>query len=315
VNPYVFIVGCPRSGTTLLSRIANAHRELAIVHESRWIARLYEQRRGLTPDGRVTPKIALRLRQPRSAVPFDVDADAMAAFVARYDGAPFVELVTALFDEFARRHQKPLAGDKSPGYVRYLALLHEMWPRARFVHIVRDGRDVFLSVRDWGKGAARFSTYANEPALTVARWWEWYVRLGREAGALLGPDRYHELSYESLVAQPDLQVARLCDFLGLPVDDRMLRFHEGRQRDDPRLDAKKAWRPVATGLRAWRDQMALEDVARFEAIAGDLLVELGYPLATDGSSAGSGFAPTVRAFDREVVASGRPVPAAWSAAS
>jgi hypothetical protein len=312
MNPYVFIVGCPRSGTTLLSRIANAHRELAIVHESRWIPILYEQRRGLSADGLVTTKLARRLCQPRSAAPFELDPERMAGFVAEYDRAPFVELVTALFDDFARRHQKPVAGDKSPGYVRYLALLNEMWPRAKFVHIVRVGRDVFLSVRDWGKGAARFSTYPHEPALTVARWWEWYVRLGREAGAILGPDRYHELSYESLVAEPELQVARLCDFLGLPFDERMLRFHEGRQVDNPRFNAKKAWRPVTAGLRSWRGQMAAHDVARFEAIAGDLLVELGYPLATDTVEAGTSFAPTVHAFDREVVASGRPVPAAWS---
>lgn len=314
MNPYVFIVGCPRSGTTLLERIVNAHPDLAIVHESRWIARLYEERRGLTASGLVTPKLAERLCQPRSFVPFDLDGEEMARMVAQHDGAPFRGLVTELFDIYAERHGKPLAGDKSPGYVRYLPLLQELWPAAKFVHIVRDGRDVFLSVADWGKGAARFASYATDPAVTVARWWEWYVRLGREAAESLGPARYYELKYESLVAEPELEVARLCDFLSVPFEAQMLRFHEGRTRDNPRLDAKKAWRPVTTGLRSWRQQMDRADAGRFEAVAGQLLAELGYPLSQRAIDVES-VARTVRAFDAEVRAARRPVPASWTEAA
>src|SRR5260370_3154585 len=56
-NPYVFIVGCPRSGTTLLQRIVNAHSQIAIMPESHWIPRLFDKRKGLTPEGLVTPEL------------------------------------------------------------------------------------------------------------------------------------------------------------------------------------------------------------------------------------------------------------------
>ena len=69
---------------------------------------------------------------------------------------------------------------------------------------------------------------------------------------------------------------KLCSFLNLPYDDAMLSFHEGRTKMKPGLDAKKAWRPVASGLRNWRSQMPAGDVERFEAAVGDLLDELGY---------------------------------------
>jgi len=315
MNPYVFIVGCPRSGTTLLERIVNAHRDLAIVHESRWITRIYEERRRLTPDGRVTPKLVRRLSRERAAAPFGISGERMAGLVEEYSGRPMSDLVTRLFDDYAERHNKPLSGDKSPGYVRYLHLLDQLWPRAKFVHIVRDGRDVFLSVADWGKGAAAFATYGAEPALTAARWWEWYVRLGREAGADLGPERYHEIKYEDLVAHPERETAKLCDFLALPFDERMLRFHEGRTVDNPRFDAKKAWRPVTRGLRSWRENMSPADVARFEAVAGDLLLETGYPLSGEGAAHKEDYLATVRAFDREVMAARRPVPSTWVGAS
>src|SRR5262249_13177100 len=72
---------------------------------------------------------------------------------------------------------------------------------------------------------------------------------------------------------------RLCEFLGVLYDGAMLRFHEGRTRNEPGLDAKNAWRPITPGLRNWRTQMPPEDAERFEAVAGELLDELAYPRA------------------------------------
>jgi hypothetical protein len=319
VNPYVFLVGCPRSGTTLLRRLADAHPRLAVARGTRWIARTWEFRRGLTEDGYVTPKLLERLRDdPFRLERLALEEGDLERLLAR-GGEPmtFADFVTALYDLYAERHGKPLAGDKTPGYGRYLPLLHDLWPAARFAHIVRDGRDVCLSVLDWKKDATGFSTFESDPVTTVAVWWEWYVRLGSEGGSRLGPGLYHELRYESLVSSPEEECGRLCAFLGLPYDDAMLRFHEGRVRDEPELDAKRAWRPVTPGLRSWRTQLSRDDVARFEAAAGALLDELGYELATPSFSrrelerAGR----VRRAFAREVAARGRPLPRVWSPAA
>jgi hypothetical protein len=108
------------------------------------------------------------------------------------------------------------------------------------------------------------------------------VRLGRQAGHSLGPKLYYEIRYEFLVNHPAEECAALCAFLGLPYDDAMLRFHEGRTKTDPTLNAKRAWRPITSGLRDWRSKMPAEDVERFEAAAGELLDELGYPRAVPG---------------------------------
>src|SRR5262249_36845662 len=155
-----------------------------------------------------------------------------------------------------------------------------LWPRARVVHLVRDGRDVCLSVLNWDhayKAAGRYSTWGEDPVLTTALWWERKVRLGRQGGQGLGPGLYYELRYEDLVSNPGNTCASLCDFLGVPYDESMLRFHEGRTRTEPGLDAKESWLPITPGLRNWRTQMLPEDVERFEAAAGGLLTELGYP--------------------------------------
>ena len=277
MNPHVFLVGCPRSGTTLLSRIANAHPELAIVHETRWIPRTFEFRRGLTPDGFITPKLLDRMRDPLRLKRLAIDEEELGRMFENRERVSFATFVTELFDRYGEHQGKAIVGDKSPGYVRYLPLLHELWPEAKFVHIVRDGRDVSLSVLEWRKGVTSYSTFEEDPYTTLGVWWEWYVQLGREGGEHVGAGLYHELRYESLIAEPERESVELCDFLDIPYDASMLRFHEGRTRSKPGLSAKHAWLPITGGLRDWRTTMEAEGLLRFESAAGDLLEELGYP--------------------------------------
>src|SRR5262249_20431836 len=127
--------------------------------------------------------------------------------------------------------------------------------------------------------AGRYSIWAEDPVTTAALWWERKVRLGRQGGLRLGRGLYYEMRYEDLVSSPDEACPRLCDFLGVPYDEAMLRFHEGRSRNSPGLDAKKAWLPCTAGFRNWRRRMFAQDVERFEAAGGELLDELGYPRA------------------------------------
>lgn len=314
MNPYGFIVGCPRSGTTLLRRIGDAHPQLAIVHETRWIARTFEQRRGLTSDGLVTPRLLERLLRPNRLKSLQIGEAELRRALAGSAGVHFSTFVTGLFDRYGEREGKALVGDKSPGYVRYLPTLHELWPQAKFVHIIRDGRDVCLSVLDWGKGATRFATFEDDPFTTIGVWWEWYVRLGREGGIQVGHDLYHEVRYESLVVEPEQEIAQLCEFLGIPFDPSMLRFFEGRTKMKPGLSTKSSWLPVTPGLRSWRQQMDPEALLQFEAAAGGLLDELGYPRAEPSIPRKQlDRAAQIReAFVQQAHSRKRPLPQAWS---
>jgi hypothetical protein len=282
-NPFVFIVGCPRSGTTLLKRIVDAHSQIAVVGETDWIARFFETRTGLTPDGLVTPKLIPRLFEHTRFYTFKIGPEELEELLSSSEPIPYARLVSAFFDAYGEETRKALAGDKTPDYVLKMHTLHTLWPAAKFVHLIRDGRDVCLSLLDWKRKAAklakRYPTWADQPVATAAKFWERHVRLGRETGCELGPELYHEVRYEALVAQPEQECATLCAFLGVPYEPGMLRFHEGRTRAEAGLDAKNAWQPITPGLRDWRIQMSAEDVECFEATVGDLLDELGYPRA------------------------------------
>lgn len=282
MNPFVFIVGCPRSGTTLLQRMLNSHPRIAITPESHWIPRLYVKPWALTPEGCVTSKLVRRLLAHRKLARLQLDGNNVRALVGNGERVTYSVLVARIFDQYGKAKGKPLVGDKTPDYVRRIGTLHALWPRASFVHVIRDGRDVAMSMLDWPKVCPKpgdFVTWKDDPIATAAWWWELNVRFGREAGSSLGPGLYHEVRYESLIARPEEEMATLCDFLGVPYDAAMLRFHE--VGTDPGLEQKYAGRPVTPGLRDWNTQMPAAKVEQFEGVAGNLLEQLGYSRAVE----------------------------------
>jgi hypothetical protein len=280
-NPFLFIVGCPRSGTTLLQRIVNSHPRIAVLPETQWVPRFFQEQTGLTAEVWVTSHLIGRLIEHRTFPRLGISRQEVEALLRGEEPLSYARFVSGVFDLYGKAQAKPLVGDKTPGYVRKIRVLHALWPEAKFVHLIRDGRDVCLSALDWKRKAARmaslYPTWTESPVMTAALWWEWHLERRRRRGQLLGRDLFYELRYEALVTRPAEECAKLCAFLGVPYDDAMLRFHEGRTRAEPGLSAKDAWLPISPGLRDWRTQMAPRDIEHFEAAVGDLLDELGYP--------------------------------------
>jgi Sulfotransferase family len=309
VNPYVFIVGCPRSGTTLLRRMIDAHPEIAITRETHWIPEIIQSGTGLDADGHVTRDLPAALEAHPKFAKLEIERAELDALAA--DAPTYPAFVTALFDRYGAARGKRLVGDKTPGYVREITLLHELFPSTRIVHLVRDGRDVALSAVGWERKTEqfrrRFPIWDESPLTTAALWWRWHVLLGRRAGGELPPGLYHESRYEALVEDPREECIRLCEFLDVGYDDAMVNFADGKTRDEPGLSAKRAWLPATPGLREWRKEMRPEDTEVFEAAAGDALEELGYERSVPAPS-------TVTVRRAAALASafpGRPLPEGW----
>jgi Sulfotransferase family len=316
-DPFVYVVGCPRSGTTVVQRMLDAHPELAVSRSTHWVTLPLRDATWSLADGRVTPDLAEQVVGFRRFPKMDVDPDAVRQLAATAPPPSYEDFVRGVYALFAEHRQKPLAGDKTPAYVRWIPTLAEWFPTTRFVHVVRDGRDVCLSLLDPGNEKKRaqlaaFSTWTEDPVATAALRWEWDVRLGREGGTAVGADRYVELRYEALVADPESACRSLCAFLGLEARPEMVRYHEGRSRPGEGRDAKHAWSPVTAGLRDWRRELAAGDRTRIEAVAGSLLDELGYPSAgTAGPEDLTRAAALRTVFAREARQQGERTPGGW----
>ncbi len=280
-NPYLFLVGCPRSGTTLLQRMLDSHPLLAVSNDSHFIPRAIAPHRPGT-DPPLTPDLVERVLNYHRFARLHLPEGTARAAAGR--AATYAEFVSELYSEHARLHGKELAGEKTPDYVRYLPLLHSLFPNARIIHIVRDGRDVALSTLEWAtaeKGPGKFALWQENPLAVCALWWAWQVESGRREGARLEPGIYREVRYEDLVADPEAILRELADFLAIPFAPEMVSFHAGKTKSEPGLSAKSAWLPATPGIRDWRTEMPPEDVQLFEAISGETLSSLGYEVTNE----------------------------------
>jgi hypothetical protein len=184
----------------------------------------------------------------------------------------FADAIRHLYAAAAARRAKPRYADKTPVHVQHMRRLARLFPESRFVHLVRDGRDVAASYREvrWGPSTI------EEAALR----WQTSVRRGRRSGRRLGPRRYHEVRYENLVAEPERVLRDVSTFLDLRWDDAVLHHHEQAAEVVARTRFPDAHRhvllPPTPGLRDWRRELTAIEVRRFEAVAGGLLDELGY---------------------------------------
>lgn len=253
----------------------DAHSELAVPPESHFVPRL-ARRWGDAPlpEAKLGPLADGLLARPRfrrwgfsRAEVIDVlraaaPSDAAAA-------------IRVLFAAWAERAGKPRYADKTPRYVTRIADLAELFPEARFLHLVRDGRDVALSMAD---------AFERGPqnAVQAALHWAQAVAAGRAQGEALGPDRYRELSYERLLEEPEAAVREICEFTRLPFEPAML--EPGRVADRviagyPRAEVHANLAEPFVRRRDWRGEMSAAEAGRFELVAGRELAAFGYPIS------------------------------------
>ncbi|MDQ2910304.1 MAG: sulfotransferase [Actinomycetota bacterium] len=257
------------------------HPTLAVSKDPHFIVfAIRRAREGLDPP--VTPALVDRLLGYRTFARLDLPESVVRAAAA--ETSVFSEFVSALYTAYGEKHGKPLAGEKTPKYVRYLPLLHSLFPWARTIHLIRDGRDVALSMLDWAhaeRGPGRHRLWGEEPVAVCALSWLSHVTAGRRDGVKLGGDHYLEIRYEGLISDTEPTLAQIASFLELPFAREMLEYHRGKTRSEPGLSTKAAWLPPTAGLRDWRAQMPPRDLELYEAIAGNVLSLFGYERAFD----------------------------------
>jgi hypothetical protein len=286
--PAPFVVGVGRSGTTLLRLMLDAHPELTIPPETHFAPQLIRAagKRRASAEG-LTEIIASQ----RQWGDFGLDEARLRERIAAHDPLDAGGALRAFYGLYAERVGKPRWGDKTPIYVEHMREIASVLPEARFIHLIRDGRDVALS-------RIRRALEEPPPVDRIAKSWCRRIRDARKQARRL--PHYLELRYEDLVTDTEPTLRRVCEFVELPYDTAMLDYHQraaerlGEMAGDLPARGGKAHRPGSERLAAhalaseppreeriaaWRDGMRPEDVSAFEAEASELLDELGYARA------------------------------------
>jgi len=273
----LMIVGCPRSGTTFLAHMINRFLDIHVARDAGVFLRF---NRELPSYG----DLSQRANMKRLIDDLYKDAMFRKRFLERglalnqadlceaVREPSYVSLVRQVFVETARAHGKSYWGNKKPSYALRLADTEAIFPEAKTIHIIRDARDVVLSMRRSSNLLVEKNWYF------AASDWVEHVALARRAGEILGPRRYLEIKYENLLTEP------------IAVFERLLEFIEA---DDAGAQLEKVREGIHGKVRAgnydkWRTEMPERAIRVVERVAGDLLADLGYQVQFP-ADAGRGF--------------------------
>ena len=274
----IFILGCERSGTTLLRLMLNQSPVLYIPGESGFLDKLRKQqelygdftqpyqRWFFIRDLQTSKATSTTYSFPIFKLTIEEAEMALAETApTNYPGA-----ASALFQAAARKQGKQYWGDKTPRYIFKISWLAEAFPQAKFIHVIRDGRDVASSLIKAG--------WVNN-FVKAAYYWHEKVEAGISSGKTLDKQRYYELNYEQLVMYPEETLKDLCNWLELEYVPSMLQQNENATNyisGDWHLHEMVAKPVDSSRAYAWKQQLSPRQVADFESVAGELLEELGY---------------------------------------
>jgi hypothetical protein len=277
----VFVVGSPRSGTTLLYDTLLSAGGFAIYLGESNIFNLLAPRFG-----------DLRVRKNRERM-FNVWLGSRLFRVSGLDRQQIEEKVhncrnagdflRLVMDELARQQKAWRWAGNAPEEILHLRQIKETIPEALIIHVIRDGRDVSLSLSE--KRYIRPFPWKNrETPEGAALYWEWIVQKGRAAGAMLGQD-YTEVRFEELVRNPRAVLGRLSGFLDHELDYGRIQRTAIGTLARPNTSFSSQRRPRFNPVARWKRQLRPDQLTRIEGLVGSTLSELGYELATPGRAA------------------------------
>lgn len=264
------LVGSGRSGTTYLAVVLKQSLDMGFSAEPKFVASLH---RRLPLFGDLSnPKNLRRLAtvihngklfrhlHGRVGVPSTVDE-----LLERVQEPTYTGLLYATFGLIAEKRGHLRLAYKDPWDVQNIALISRLLPTARFIHILRDGRDVAASMLKFEWGATNL--YAG------CRYWARTTAIGRRDGALLG-DRYLELRLEDLMADRQNLGRKLGAFV----------LHDENSPDAQKVADHLEQSGSSEAATRWPTQLSSEQVRICEAAAGQTLEECGYPLKFGGKA-------------------------------
>jgi len=256
----IFIVGCPRSGTTLLQQILSAHEAIAVAPETHFIRRFWLPREKY---GDLENETNYRqLIDDIVAIPefpdMGLDREAFRDR-ARSIEKNYASVFKLLLQEFALKHGAKIVGEKTPNHLLYMPILQQFFPEARFIHIIRDPRGV---VNSW-----RTVPWSNGTLAQDARVWRRYLVSARHFPP--AAKSLFTLHYEQLVGEPETCLLSVCQFIGIDYDSKMLDYYcSGSTALDTQ---RETWKTSATqpifqnSIQRWQQELTAAEIAEIEA--------------------------------------------------
>lgn len=289
-NPPLFIIGNPRSGTSLLRLILTSHPELLIPPECGFILWLKKKYGDWAQSDCSDPaRLSNFLDDLFASKKFDtwsIDRKILKGQIEETQPRKYQELCEAVYDAYGLSVGRCFSvwGDKNNFHVHHLDEIFSLYEDARFLHIVRDGRDVACSYREVtsGKSNSPYAPNLNTEIMEVATEWANNVMKVDSFISSIPGSQGMTIKYEELVVKPLEMVKTICDWLGLQFEPEMLNFYQiNREKNlEPVLTMdwkKRTMQPISDEqVGRYKKNLSLQDLLHFESVASHALARFDY---------------------------------------
>ncbi len=277
-TPLFFIVGRGRSGTTLLKSMLDAHPNIKVAHESQFMRILYQKYHKKTTwsktdlesfynDLWLDPKIHL----------WPINKEGLQKSLLAHQGTQsYAELCKVVYTHFESLYPTKdlqLIGDKNPVYSLFVDKLIQLYPEAKFIHVVRDYRAV-------AEAHLRVPYEAHNIASLCYRWNLSNKKI--EALKEKHPDQFLLLKYEDLITRPKSELERICTFLNVPFEEHTLNYGQGKDSLKAQWGGVFDWHkntfkpPITSKINAWESALTPTQIATAETVSHTIGEKYGY---------------------------------------
>jgi len=282
----VFILGNPRSGTSLLRLMLNSHPFMTAPPESGFLHWWYSKYGAWNlHDAKAVARIqefVNDLLTSRKIETWKIDKEELIKFIMQHQPATYGELGSLVYEYWSTLdHKVPqVILDKNNYYIHYLNDLLSIWPEAKFIFLIRDGRDVACSYLDLQKLDSQ-SPYKPKLPVTIEAIATDWLKNNQEIYEFLSTlpkERWLMLKYEDLVTRTREELTAVTSFLNIEFSDQMLSYYTMPAEPASTLDWKRKTleKPDASNIGRYATNLKPEEIELFNKKAGNMLNFAGY---------------------------------------
>lgn len=283
----IFIIGNPRSGTTLLRLMLTCHKHIVIPPEcgfALWLRETYKNWK--TSDDILLNRFIYDLMHCKKIETWQMNENTLHEFLKTKSPSSYTQAVSSVYEYYGiskGKHAKRW-GDKNNYYLDHILTIKEMFPDACFVHIVRDGRDVACSYKELGKKkiGAIYAPRLPDQIEAIAREWKGNMDTINGSFESIGWDHVYEIRFEDILKTPSEHLKKLCEQIAEPYDPAMLEYHRMNRKHQLEPEGFMKWKektfepPNIKAAEKYKTILTTEELRVFEKIAGKYLKHYGY---------------------------------------